>query len=92
MLTAAHVGGRPHQRATVVLNDGTELPAEVLGMNRNVDAGLLKIVDTRARFYRSPPLATVAHCAKASWYLELVIPVAGKAAEDLCCEQAELSK
>lgn len=56
VLTAAHVGGRPGQRATVVLNDGTELPAEVLGMNRNVDAGLLKIVDTRGR---QLPYATV---------------------------------
>ncbi len=58
VLTAAHVGGRPHQRATVVLNDGTELPAEVLGMNRNVDAGLLKIVDTRGKVL---PYATIGH-------------------------------
>ncbi len=58
VLTAAHVGGRPKQRATVVLNDGTELPAEVLGMNRNVDAGLLKIVDTRGK---TLPFATIGH-------------------------------
>ena len=58
VLTAAHVGGRPKQRATVVLNDGTELPAEVLGMNRNVDAGLLKIVDTRGKVL---PYATIGH-------------------------------
>lgn len=58
VLTAAHVGGRPHQRATIVLNDGTELPAEVLGMNRNVDAGLLKIVDTRGK---ELPFATIGH-------------------------------
>jgi S1-C subfamily serine protease len=41
VLTAAHVGGKPKREATIVLNDGTELKAEVLGMNRNVDAGLL---------------------------------------------------
>lgn len=58
VLTAAHVGGRPQQRATVVLSDGTELPAEVLGMNRNVDAGLLKIVDTRGKVL---PYATIGH-------------------------------
>lgn len=58
VLTAAHVGGRPKQRATVVLNDGTELPAEVLGMNRNVDAGLLKILDTRGKVL---PYATIGH-------------------------------
>lgn len=49
VLTAAHVGGKPKRSATVVLSDGTELKAEVLGMNRNVDAGLLKIVDSKAK-------------------------------------------
>ncbi len=49
VLTAAHVGGKPGRTATVVLSDGTELKAEVLGMNRDVDAGLLKIVDTRGK-------------------------------------------
>lgn len=49
VLTAAHVGGKPRRTATVVLSDGTELKAEVLGMNRNVDAGLLKIIDEKAK-------------------------------------------
>lgn len=49
VFTAAHVGGKPHRKATVVLSDGTELKAEVLGMNRNVDAGLLRIVDQAKR-------------------------------------------
>lgn len=49
VLTAAHVGGKPKRSATVVLSDGTELKAEVLGMNRNVDAGLLKITDDKGK-------------------------------------------
>lgn len=49
VFTAAHVGGKPHRKATVVLSDGRELRAEVLGMNRNVDAGLLRIVDESVR-------------------------------------------
>lgn len=49
VLTAAHVGGKPQRPAIVVLSDGTELQAQVLGMNRNVDAGLLKIVDDKAK-------------------------------------------
>ncbi|MCC6509913.1 MAG: trypsin-like peptidase domain-containing protein [Pirellulaceae bacterium] len=60
VLTAAHVGGKPGRPATVVLSDGTELRAEVLGMNRNVDAGLLKIVDTRGKVL---PFATLGKSA-----------------------------
>ena len=56
VLTAAHVGGRPNQEAKVLLSDGTELKAQVLGMNRNVDAGLLKIVDTKGKVL---PYATI---------------------------------
>ncbi len=49
VLTAAHVGGKPKRDAVVVLSDGTELKAKVLGMNRNVDAGLLQITDTKGK-------------------------------------------
>jgi serine protease Do len=45
VLTAAHVGGKPGKAATIVLSDGRRLKATTLGMNRNVDAGLLKIED-----------------------------------------------
>jgi len=56
VLTAAHVGGKPKRSAVVVLSDGTELKAEVLGMNRNVDAGLLKIIDDK---HKDLPYATL---------------------------------
>jgi S1-C subfamily serine protease len=43
VLTAAHVAMRPKQRAKVTLSDGRIVNATTLGMNRNVDAGLIKI-------------------------------------------------
>lgn len=47
VLTAAHVAGGKDRDATVILNDGTQLRARTLGMNRDKDAGLLKIEDSR---------------------------------------------
>lgn len=43
VLTAAHVIGRPNHPAKVVLQDGTKLDATALGVNRDVDSGMLKI-------------------------------------------------
>ncbi|MFO1066699.1 MAG: trypsin-like peptidase domain-containing protein [Pirellulales bacterium] len=45
VLTAAHVGGKPGRSAMVVLSDGRRLKAKTLGMNRNVDAGMMKLED-----------------------------------------------
>ena len=47
VLTAAHVAGGKDRVAWVILNDGTQLKARTLGMNRDKDAGLLKIEDSR---------------------------------------------
>jgi len=43
ILTAAHVIGKPKNKATVVLFDGTELKATALGVNGRLDSGMLKI-------------------------------------------------
>jgi serine protease Do len=43
VLTAAHVAMRPNKPANIRLSDGTIVRARTLGLNRNVDAGLLKI-------------------------------------------------
>lgn len=43
VLTAAHVAMRPDQDASMTLSDGTEVRGTTLGMNRYVDAGLIKI-------------------------------------------------
>jgi serine protease Do len=55
ILTAAHVAGSPGRDATVILHDGTRLKAKTLGMNRDHDAGLVKIEDASRKF----PHATV---------------------------------
>ncbi len=46
VLTAAHVAGKPMRDAWVTLSDGKRLRARTLGMNRHMDAGLVKIVDS----------------------------------------------
>lgn len=43
VLTAAHVAMRPRGKALISLSDGRTVRATTLGMNRNVDAGLIKI-------------------------------------------------
>lgn len=43
ILTAAHVAGRPQQRITVTLHDGTAIEGISMGSNRSYDAGLVKI-------------------------------------------------
>lgn len=46
VLTAAHVAMRPGQQALLTLSDGRQVHGTTLGMNRHVDAGLIKIDDT----------------------------------------------
>lgn len=55
VLTAAHVAGGADRYAQVVLSDGTAVEARTLGMNRDKDAGLLKIVGQPGRKW---PFAT----------------------------------
>jgi serine protease Do len=43
VLTAAHVVGRPNIDVTFVLHDGRTVKGKTLGMNRSIDAGLMKI-------------------------------------------------
>lgn len=45
VLTAAHVAGGANREASILLSDGRRVRAIALGMNRNRDAGLMKIVD-----------------------------------------------
>lgn len=45
ILTAAHVIGQPGRKATVILADGRQVVAETLGLNRGIDAGLMKITE-----------------------------------------------
>jgi len=48
ILTAAHVAGKPGRQAIVRLSDGSRVEATTLGMNRDKDAGLIKINSLRS--------------------------------------------
>lgn len=50
ILTAAHVAGSPGRNATVIMHDGTRLQAKTLGMNRDHDAGLIRIETPNRKF------------------------------------------
>jgi serine protease Do len=43
ILTAAHVAGRPNQRINIILHDGKRIEGVSMGVNRNMDAGLVRI-------------------------------------------------
>ncbi len=43
ILTAAHVIGRPNQTATITFPDGKKVEATTLGIQNNIDSGMLKI-------------------------------------------------
>ena len=45
VLTAAHVVGVPHSKATILLPDGTTAHGITLGLNQRLDAGLIRITD-----------------------------------------------
>lgn len=45
VLTAAHVAGGPKRGAMFVLSDGRVVKGTTLGLNRGIDAGLMKITD-----------------------------------------------
>ncbi len=45
VLTAAHVIGLAQKNATIILHDGRTLKGKTMGLNRGMDAGLIKLVD-----------------------------------------------
>lgn len=45
VLTAAHVAGGPKRHADFVLSDGRKVRGTTLGLDRGIDAGLMKITD-----------------------------------------------
>ncbi len=57
VMTAAHVIGGADRDATIRLPDGTQLDAKTLGLNRTIDAGLLKITDKDKYPYLSPGIS-----------------------------------
>lgn len=47
ILTAAHVAGKPKQKMWVVLHDGRRVEGISMGVNRDTDAGLVRILKNR---------------------------------------------
>lgn len=45
ILTAAHVIGLAQKNATIILHDGRTLKGKTMGLNRGLDAGLVKLVE-----------------------------------------------
>ncbi len=47
ILTAAHVAGRPNQKINIIMHDGRRVKGVSMGVNRNSDAGLVRITEDR---------------------------------------------
>lgn len=47
ILTAAHVAGRPNQKIYINMHDGGQLEGVTMGVNRDMDAGLVRITSAR---------------------------------------------
>lgn len=48
ILTAAHVAGKPKQPVTIILHDGRRVEGMTMGVNRSMDAGLVRITRPKA--------------------------------------------
>ncbi len=67
VLTAAHVAGAPGREAWVVLHDGTRVRAETRGVNRDKDAGLLKILEQRSEPWPHATLGESGSLREGQW-------------------------
>lgn len=59
ILTAAHVAGRPKQKMWILLHDGRRVEGISMGVNRNNDAGLVRILKSRDEQGKPWPHATL---------------------------------
>ncbi|RMF40229.1 MAG: PDZ domain-containing protein [Planctomycetota bacterium] len=69
VLTAAHVAGAPGREAWVVLPDGSRVRAETRGVNRDKDAGLLKIVEQRSEPWPHATLGESGTLREGQWVI-----------------------
>jgi serine protease Do len=72
VLTAAHVAGRPNLAAHFVLHDGRIVTGVTLGLNRSLDAGLMKI--TTPGEYPFCPMGESTRVSEGNWCLALGHP------------------
>lgn len=77
VLTAAHVAMRTGLRATLMLSDGRRVRARTLGLNRQVDAGLIKIdgdVDSDGKPWPHATLGTSTGLRQGMWCIAMGHP------------------
>lgn len=67
VLTAAHVAGGKDRDAWVILSDGNRVRARTLGMNRDKDAGLLKIIEERAEPWPHATIGRSSDLSEGQW-------------------------
>jgi serine protease Do len=67
VLTAAHVAGKPNRDAWLLMSDGRRVKARTLGMNRYMDAGLLKIVEENKDGWEHASLGTSKNLKSGQW-------------------------
>jgi serine protease Do len=66
VLTAAHVSGQPNRDVTFVFPDGKTKRGKTLGLNRTLDAGLMKINDNKTEFTHAE-MAQAGHLKEGQW-------------------------
>ena len=59
VLTAAHVAGRPGKKINIILHDGSRVDGVSMGVNRDMDAGLVRITKPRDTKTNPWPHATL---------------------------------
>jgi S1-C subfamily serine protease len=67
VLTAAHVAGIPGRRARIYLSNGSSVDGVTLGLNQELDAGLVRITDEG--HWTFAPLGTSADLKAGQWCL-----------------------
>lgn len=67
VLTAAHVAGKPNRDAWILMPDGKRLKAKTLGMNRYMDAGLMKIVEPNPSGWPHASLGSSRNLKSGQW-------------------------
>ena len=74
ILTAAHVSGRPGQAIQVIMPDGTHYDAVSMGLNREIDDGLVRIRDPKATNLPHVPLGKTDGLPPGTWTVALGHP------------------
>lgn len=69
VLTAAHVAQKPGLDVVFVLPDGNEVHGKTLGMNREIDAGMMRITDAREGGWPHAEMGDYSKVTAGQWVL-----------------------